>query len=1213
MRENRHDQIVHPQKGRDARAQMRWVRAALLMLFGFFLVMGSGTSSVKAAVEIEPDAPVLPAVVPIDDSEMPFKVWLPAVSANVGASPVYIGPTDEDPTRRAATVELCLSSVERGQNIRGNWPGATNQQVWAGVLRVKIAGVDQLGFCTDINNPISPGKCYANSTLGVTNAMVACALTFYPPEVGLPKDEASARQATVWHFADEFDPVSPAAVKSRTEQIVADLLARQAQGQCPDVLVPALTLSPPSAVNFLVPQDSGYSPSTHVMTATLTVGPWPVVGQLLQVETSFGTLAGGGAQTTVTTDVAGRAMIAVTSSAPGRAVITATTTVTLPVGIRVDPGPTVQKIVANGNAPHQLRAAAQKEWVGGGSIVVRKFHDYNQNGVQDPGEPLINWNIKYRTEPDGTFSEVSLGTGGSRTLAVALDKTYEICEIERSGWQRTTPATCVTGAVAGDTVDFGNVQLAALLIEKYEDLDGDGTRGVDDPPLNDWGYILFQYKGGTWSNIGSGYTENGGRLGFANLPIGTYRIDEVMQRGWYSATATSQLITLTQTVQQGNLLFGNVRPGRLHLQKRWIDAGVPVPAPAPITVCLERIGPGAPAQIVAPVVGEVPLARVGERWCWDQLLDEVTIDQLWPGEYRIWEVVPPGWFGADEPPVFRLVSGGEASVTLENVRQRPSLAAAKSCAADVLQGNRVEYTLAVTNTGNVVLSDVAVIDAMAGLSTTIPLLKLGESQSFTATVIADAPGELSNRVDVMATHLGQPVTAGATCTSTVWRLAVSASVVPTYTQPYTWTIVKSASPITVELAPPASAAITYSIGLTRAPLAPIDIAVSGTVTVANPSPLAARLAGVDVIVDGIPATVTCPGDTVPPSATLDCHYGTVLPRRVDGSVAVTASMVTDAGPLLPLTTTAPVDFSGTLPAEIDATVTVRDDQQPGVTWPFTGTGSVSYTTTTSCRDVSYENLVSTGRITNTATIQETGQSATEFVTRICRTSRIEVTKLVDWDTGTPNPAKRFTICLRGPSYPTGTEAGACQETGYQGGVLAWEPVDPGLYTVSEINPGDDWDSPLPADVEALPGETVGVNLFNRYIDQGGQGGTGGTLLVRKIVDWGKAPPDLGISFTICITGGGFTVDSLGACQEVGAEGGEAVWLNLDPGQYTIVEPDIDPAVWDISGAGQVVTIVKDEETMAEVRNTNKNVPTALPPSDEPAGHGEWIFLPVMRR
>ena len=78
----------------------------------------------------------------------------------------------------------------------------------------------------------------------------------------------------------------------------------------------------------------------------------------------------------------------------------------------------MQKIVANGNAPPC--AAAQKEWVGGGG-VVRKFHDYNQNGVQD--RRTAHQLEHHRTEPDGTFSEISLGAGGSRTLAVALDKT----------------------------------------------------------------------------------------------------------------------------------------------------------------------------------------------------------------------------------------------------------------------------------------------------------------------------------------------------------------------------------------------------------------------------------------------------------------------------------------------------------------------------------------------------------------------------------------------------------------------------------------------------------------------------------------------------------------------------------------------------------------------------------------------------------------------
>jgi hypothetical protein len=1191
-------------------------RVTLWVLLAGFLLAMIDSSSAEAAVDRvgDPDAPpVAPAVVPIDDPDAPPKLWLPLVSASTGASRQFIEPTDEDPTRLASNVQLCLTSLENGQNIRGNWPGATARQVWAGVLRVKIAGVDQLGFCTDINNPISPGKCYANSTLGVTNALVGCALHFYPPVAGLLKDEASARQAAVWHFADQFDPTSPAAVKTRTGQIVADVLDKQAEGQCPDVLVPDLTLSPPSAVNFLVPQAGGYAPSSHVVTATLTKGAQPVAGQALLVETSFGTLDGGGSQTTVTTDAAGHAQIVVTSSNPGRAVITATTTLTLPVGIRVDPGPTVQKIVASGNVPYPLRAAAQKEWVGGGSIVVRKFHDYNQNGVQDPGEPLIDWNIKYRAEPDGTFREVSLGAGGSRTLAVALDKTYEICELESVGWQRTTPATCVAGVVAGDTVYFGNVQLAALLIEKYEDMNGDGIRNPLEPPLDDWGYILFQSKGGTWSNAGSGFTDNGGRLGFSSLPIGTYRVDEVMRGGWYSATASSQLITLSQTLQQGTLVFGNLRPGRLELQKHWLDGGVPVPAPGPITVCLERMGPGTPAQRVTPVVGDSPLTRAGESWCWDNLTDTAAVEQLWPGDYRIWEAVPAGWFGPAEPPVFSLPSGGTADLLLENVRQRPALVAAKQCPADALQGNRLEYTLAVTNTGNVVLADIAVVDAAAGLSTTIPLLKLGAGETFTATVIAGTPGALANVLEVTAWHLGQPVSASAACTTTVWTPALASSVAPTYTQPYTWTIVKRSTPVTVELAPPESAVITYTVELTRQPLAPAGIAVSGAVTVTNPSPIPASLAALDVTVAGTPAQATCAESTVPAQGALRCHYHAALNSIVNATLAVTASLATNTGTTLPLTATAPVDFAGVSPVELGAAVTVSDTQQPGVTWPFAGTGTVSYTVTTDCRHVEYKDLVATSPITNTAAIHETGQSVAQVVTRICHASRIEVTKLVDWGTGTPDPAQRFTLCVRGPSYPTGAEAGACLATGYQGGTVTWEPVDPGDYTVTERDPGTDWESPPPVDVDAAPGQSVGVNLFNRYTDQGGQGGTGGTLRIQKVVDWGKAPPAPGMRFMLCISGTGMTVETPGACQAVEAEGGEAVWLNLDPGAYTILEPNLDPAVWEVFGAGQVVTIVKDEETTVEVRNVNRFVPTGLPPGIEPPDDGAWLYLPAMRR
>lgn len=63
--------------------------------------------------------------------------------------------------------------------------------------------------------------------------------------------------------------------------------------------------------------------------------------------------------------------------------------------------------------------------------------------------------------------------------------------------------------------------------------------------------------------------------------------------------------------------------------------------------------------------------------------------------------------------------------------------------------------------------------------------------------------------------------------------------------------------------------------------------------------------------------------------------------------------------------------------------------------------------------------------------------------------RIDITKVVNWNGVTPDPSQTFEICLRGPSYPLGTEDGACKTIGSEGGDLAWSDLIPGEYTVTE--------------------------------------------------------------------------------------------------------------------------------------------------------------------
>jgi hypothetical protein len=69
---------------------------------------------------------------------------------------------------------------------------------------------------------------------------------------------------------------------------------------------------------------------------------------------------------------------------------------------------------------------------------------------------------------------------------------------------------------------------------------------------------------------------------------------------------------------------------------------------------------------------------------------------------------------------------------------------------------------------------------------------------------------------------------------------------------------------------------------------------------------------------------------------------------------------------------------------------------------------------------------------------------------------LKVTKVVNWSGVTPVPEQTFEICIKGPSYPRGSEEGACQVAGYNGAELLWEGLTPGTYILSETDPDREW-------------------------------------------------------------------------------------------------------------------------------------------------------------
>lgn len=313
------------------------------------------------------------------------------------AQPVFALPGDGgDPTaegvlaRRPAdtpnqAVEICLATEQGpGRMISGLLPGGDAVTVPARVLKVTWHGDEQAAFCTDVNNQITPGQCYADSVISTIQPKVACLLQFYGPAdlfqrpAALSEDqEAAARQAAVWHFSAGFILAgagkTEAAIYDRYLAIVADVEAKYASGACAAWTLPSLRLEPSAGVSMLVEDGAGgYQATPYTLTLSVRIGDLPMAYWDVSVETDLGELQWNGRRSQslrVQTDAQGQATVIVAHQAPGAATIVAAVDMALPFGVRFDLGPDVQKIVLKDGIPFSFRAQATVQWVAPAELI----------------------------------------------------------------------------------------------------------------------------------------------------------------------------------------------------------------------------------------------------------------------------------------------------------------------------------------------------------------------------------------------------------------------------------------------------------------------------------------------------------------------------------------------------------------------------------------------------------------------------------------------------------------------------------------------------------------------------------------------------------------------------------------------------------------------------------------------------------------------------
>ncbi|MCA9185641.1 MAG: VCBS repeat-containing protein, partial [Planctomycetales bacterium] len=209
------------------------------------------------------------------------------------------------------------------------------------------------------------------------------------------------------------------------------------------------------------------------------------------------------------------------------------------------------------------------------------YLDLNNNGILDRIPffqiPLEPFRLTNHDDPLTTNNEA--GTFSFNNL---LPGTYVVREELVNGWEQTVPGSSSGFAYtielkSGDIVQnigFANGQdIGSISGTKWEDIDGDGKRGTQEPGLSGWTIFLDANGDGERNaNELSTQTDVNGRYSFTGLTAGTYRVVELPQVGWHQTSPQSPwTVELSTNGAVASIDFGNQRDaGEIHGVK-WLD------------------------------------------------------------------------------------------------------------------------------------------------------------------------------------------------------------------------------------------------------------------------------------------------------------------------------------------------------------------------------------------------------------------------------------------------------------------------------------------------------------------------------------------------------------------------------------------------------------------------------------------------------------------
>ena len=188
-----------------------------------------------------------------------------------------------------------------------------------------------------------------------------------------------------------------------------------------------------------------------------------------------------------------------------------------------------------------------------GSIAGNVYEDRNDNGLIDEGEPGIGSATVELYEWNGSgydkIREMETAEDGSYYFGdLDINKEYAVREKQPEAYDDgKDTAGSLGGVVSDDEIaaipvqwddhgvdyNFGELKLGSISGYVYHDVEDNGVRNYDDPPIADVKVELYQLIDGEYVKIGETTTDENGFYKFDSLDIEqTYAVKEIQPKDW---------------------------------------------------------------------------------------------------------------------------------------------------------------------------------------------------------------------------------------------------------------------------------------------------------------------------------------------------------------------------------------------------------------------------------------------------------------------------------------------------------------------------------------------------------------------------------------------------------------------------------------------------------------------------------------------------------